>query len=609
MEARQEDVVKKQLSVWILVMTMGVLVSCTGGDGSADIGTAGDVNGVEQGEDVTEPELDVRTEPEEIEEPEETTGSPETMECPEGDPCDDGDQCTTGDSCQAGECVGEAMTCDDGLDCTVDSCLEGECVNEPAEGFCLVGSECLSDGEPLLVNPCLGCVVAESTDSWSYLSDIPCEDDDPCTTDDFCQGGACTGIALACDDNLDCTEDACLDGECVSELIAEHCLIDGLCHAAGEKPEQDDEGHWECQVCDPEADATEWSPAAGSCGKENSCVDHRTCEDGLCVDIETPFCSTSQDPPCQETVCDADLDECVLQPLVDGTLCDDGNGCTEGDSCLEGVCSPGALTCDCLVNEDCAVFEDEDLCNGTLVCAEDNTCLLDAETVVQCEADTGNECTVNECAPETGVCAPVPVSNGSDCDDGLVCTEDDACQEGECVGNQVDCDDGNVCTNDICDPDDGCKHLVNILPCEDGNPCTSNDMCNTGQCVGGLPTDCDNGNECTSDTCDPLSGCVHDPLEGPCSDGNECTKSDKCVAGECTGSAQYCDDNEPCTIDSCDPEEGCVFMPTEDCDDVTVAPVYTLVDHNPTSPTYQQEVTPTDDFGDFVYMFMLHDPG
>ena len=46
--------------------------------------------------------------------------------CVAGTPldCDDANACTTGDVCVSGECLGEAVTCDDGLDCTVDACDE-----------------------------------------------------------------------------------------------------------------------------------------------------------------------------------------------------------------------------------------------------------------------------------------------------------------------------------------------------------------------------------------------------------------------------------------------------------------------------------------------------
>ena len=39
---------------------------------------------------------------------------------------------------------------------------------------------------------------------------------------------------------------------------------------------------------------------------------------------------------------------------------------------------------------------------------------------------------------------------GTGCDDGDDCTEEDACSAGKCVGEAKDCDDGDKCTVDSC---------------------------------------------------------------------------------------------------------------------------------------------------------------
>jgi len=54
-------------------------------------------------------------------------------EMPDGDPCDDWDACTLKDACLQGVCVGEALDCDDGIECTSDGCLEGECFSQPLD--------------------------------------------------------------------------------------------------------------------------------------------------------------------------------------------------------------------------------------------------------------------------------------------------------------------------------------------------------------------------------------------------------------------------------------------------------------------------------------------
>src|SRR5205814_482828 len=76
-------------------------------------------------------------------------------------PCDDGDACTQTDLCAAGECVGgNPVTCT-----ALDEChVAGTC--NGATGKCSNPSQ--SDG-------------------------TACNDGDPCTQTDTCQGGACTG--------------------------------------------------------------------------------------------------------------------------------------------------------------------------------------------------------------------------------------------------------------------------------------------------------------------------------------------------------------------------------------------------------------------------------
>ena len=79
----------------------------------------------------------------------------------------------------------------------------GECV-EPEECPALHGAPAACH-----VWECVGgtCVEAVAADG------APCEDDDPCTLDDSCDGGACQGGALdPCDDGDICTDDSCVTG-------------------------------------------------------------------------------------------------------------------------------------------------------------------------------------------------------------------------------------------------------------------------------------------------------------------------------------------------------------------------------------------------------------
>jgi len=107
--------------------------------------------------------------------------------------------------------------------------------------------------------------------------------------------------------------------------------------------------------------------------------------------------------------------------MMDGD-CDDGLSCTLGN-CRDGVCDFQQLPATCVI---------------------DGACWMDDA------ADPGNECQLCDPARSTVDWSPRPV--GTDCDDGMWCTPDDACDDaGVCTGGGVRCDDGNPCTMDACD--------------------------------------------------------------------------------------------------------------------------------------------------------------
>ena len=113
----------------------------------------------------------------------------------------------------------------------------------------------------------------------------------------------------------------------------------------------------------------------------------------------------------------------------------------------------------------------------------------------------------------------------------------------KCSGDQGKCDDSNVCTTDTCDPLTGCVHSANTLPCDDGDACSEFDACAASVCVGAavdVTVLCDDGNACTADTCDKLKGCSHTNTTQLCEDGNLCTKGDTCANGACISGVNSC---------------------------------------------------------------------
>ncbi len=169
-------------------------------------------------------------------------------------PCDDGDPCTDGDSCQNGVCVGGEFVCeckgdqdcgpgsdechakrcdltthtcvevavDNGTPCDDhDPCTEGEaCWDAVCKGGKSV-CECQEDKDcPPAQDPCkpLYCDVSTHQCKAEPVADgTVCDDHDPCTLGDVCQGGMCkSGAPKNCDDNDTCTDDTCnkTTGDC-----------------------------------------------------------------------------------------------------------------------------------------------------------------------------------------------------------------------------------------------------------------------------------------------------------------------------------------------------------------------------------------------------------
>ena len=275
--------------------------------------------------------------------------------------------------------------------------------------------------------------------------------------------------------------------------------------------------------------------------------------------------------PCRRARCLAGVGACVIEPVPEGAPCDLGAGCVVDAICVDGVCEGVALDCDddnpctedgCDAEGAGCVHEplEGDLpCDDGSLCTSDDHCALGfcvGEPVV-CPHD-GGACKTSRCEDDTGWCV-TEVLEDAVCDDGSACTFDDRCDaDGACQGEEVPCDDGDPCTWDGCDPQDGsCRHEPHAgVTCDDGDPCTLDDRCQGGVCIG-APLDCDDGDPCTEDLCpDQGEACEHVPLHGAaCDDGDACTAGDACVEGVCQGGAAI----EGCCVEdtACDDGDGC----------------------------------------------------
>ncbi len=430
--------------------------------------------------------------------------------------CDDGNACTNEDHCEGGACTGKPLNCDDGFACTLDTCdpaSPAPCVHD-ASGACGDGNVCTDDS-----CSSFGCTHLPNA--------ATCSDGDACTTADSCAAGGCVpGTPLACDDGSSCTSDACdkaigcvhvpLTGPCDDGdacSIADQCVY-GVCVG---KPKDCGDGE-DCTAdsCDANVGCVNLA-LSGTCSDGDACTLGDACSGGTCHAGSPANCDDGS--TCTTDACDAKLG-CVHAPLT-GT-CDDGNACSDADLCIYGICVGQPKAC-----------------------------------------SDGDVCTTDECTPGTG-CSHGAVVNGSACSDGNPCTTGDACMNGTCQANTLDCSDDEPCTQDGCDPTLACTHKkLSGGACDDGDACTTGDTCLQGQCKG--TTDpCNDANVCTTDSCNPLTGCLHVGLPaGACADGNVCTDDSCSPALGCVHAANSasCEDSDPCTESGTCKNGACVGGP------------------------------------------------
>jgi formylglycine-generating enzyme required for sulfatase activity len=358
-----------------------------------------------------------------------------------------------------------------------------------------------------------------------------CDDEDPCTEDDKCDPqGTCAGTPISCDDDRPCTNDSCgTDGQCVHELQAGFCLIDGVCRTDGESPDGEP-----CKECMTAASTSAWtSDDTNPCGQDDQCHTGAQCKTGVCVPGELSVDCNDNNPCTYDT-------------------CDPAAGCQNvpnTDPCEGGICTDGKCKCvPACEGKECG----DDDCGGTCgqcgdleVCSEEGQCTC---LFAECEG---------VCCSETGVCSEgiccAPDCSGKECgDDGCggtcwACGDLEACSEaGVCECLFADCA-GICCLEDAlcvegacCTPycggkecgDDGCTGSCG--QCEFLETCSEEGTC---QC---LFTDCagiccDVGMVCMDGAC-----CAPDCAGKLCGDDGCGGTCGECGTGECDAELHVC---------------------------------------------------------------------
>ncbi len=443
--------------------------------------------------------------------------------------CDDGDPCTT-DICDpaTGACVfkpgKEGDPCDDGTSCTEgDHCdSEGSCVAGTKVCACATSADCAAKDDG---NACNGTLYCNNKTSYCEVNPatvISCPDvsSSNCeTTGCDPQTGACKVQPLpskaACDDNDPCTAGDFCDGSgtCKSGLKVCACVTDADCASQ-------DDGN----PCNGTLYCDKSNPAAGFACKT--------------VPSSVVACSKANDTHCSKNTCNPATGGCGMVAQQNGTACEDGDLCTKGDTCLAGACAKGTDVCACTSDDDCALQEDGNLCNGTLFCnKQSGQCDLNPATIVSCPSADDTFCRVAQCQPKSGKCAMTPTHTGQACNDGNTCTVGEVCDlAGECTATV------NTCA---CAVDADCAKV------DDGDLCNGTMFCNLAlkQCQVNPATvvTCQTVDDtfCAKNTCIPKTGkCQQVPRNeglGCDADGNACTVGDACIAGSCVVGTNTCE--------------------------------------------------------------------
>jgi hypothetical protein len=467
-----------------------------------------------------------------------------------GSACDDEEDCTVNDTCEEdGICRGEAILCEDGVVCTDDFCSGGTCVHALLEGYCLIEGNCYSDGQSNPEGGCSLCDAEGQPEAWAVGGSDDCDDNDPCTLNDTCSGGGCTGTLIPCSDNDPCTLDGCENGVCVFTLDPDcgtgECTEDGDCED-GDVCTLNFCANGECLS----APIDGCGQGGQDCVVDGDCLTASGCEKGLC---EGGYCDFS-----------------TLTPL-NGALCTDGDPCTIGDMCSNGVCAPGSNLLDGDMDghsaKECGGLDCNDGSSAAApglveVCGDglDNDCnnfIDDADAA--CSAPTGPvECTHHANCEEDELCGYWPTFGNErcsalcastlDCEADLICAHvPGSANVGYCRPSYIPsggatgtgCAEGAECMSEICSgglcatlcaDEDACGGQNTCFPAGDlqtgFNGICSPDSTFPGGIQTGQSCGVAGSGACLSGHCDLLSGTT--PCASVCGTDGDCSFSQEC---------------------------------------------------------------------------------
>ncbi|MEZ4268534.1 MAG: MopE-related protein, partial [Myxococcota bacterium] len=378
-------------------------------------------------------------------------------------PCDDNNPCTV-KSCASG-CAHTSLAA--GTACTGGVC-NGAATN-PACVECLSDTQCGGDTPHCNVatNKCVACVTAGQCNDQVACTVDACVNNacthTPADAGTACQGGVCSGASAIC---VQCVSDTQCSGSTPHCNVATNKCVECV------NAEQCDDGV-QCTV--------------DACGEGNVCTHTASqpgtaCDGGVCSGDTKKCVECVSDTQCSgdESHCNVASNTCV--ECVSSEHCDDSlectvDACSEGHTCSNtlaeagapcdgGVCSGDTTMCvECASDADCG--GDNPHCNPTT-----NGCVA-CVTAAHCDDEI--ECTVDACG-SNNTCSNGLAEAGAPCDGGVCSGDTTMCVE--CVAD-------TQCGGDIphCNTaDNSCVECVNAGQCADGDAC-SEDACDGNKCV------------------------------------------------------------------------------------------------------------------------------
>jgi hypothetical protein len=446
----------------------------------------------------------------------------------------------TPNDCQELQCNGggmqqavpddEDVPVDDGNDCTFAACSNGleQHPNEEMDTACDQDGGVVCDG----AGACVECNAADQCDN-AQMCEVDACIDNACTPQNAEAG-------VACNDGQFCTETDSCDGA-------------GECTGSGD-PCPGPDGDSNCsESCNEATDSCNSDDGNGSaCDDGLFCTSNDACNAvGTCVGGADPCPGADGDGDCSET-CNEGSDSCEgVDPQ--GSACDDGLFCTTGETCgMGGTCAGGSNPCPGPDNDgDCTETCDEAAdncegpdaagasCNDGLFCTQVDACAAGScsGSMSPCAGADGDANCSESCDEAVDTCtSPDPV--GSACNDGLFCNGADACNAmGACQGAGDPCTgadgDGN-CAESCNETADNCTAADPVgSACNDNLFCNGTDACNgSGTCATHLGDPCagpDGDGDCTETCRETQNDCNgQDPVGSACEDGVFCNGADQC---------------------------------------------------------------------------------